>query len=148
MAETATRRDAGRLLPEVGCWAREGPGAPRAGPEPGEGRARHRPALTREDLRLCQRELEPLAPREAAAAGAREAARAFNADASRARSELLEPALALLESGEAIPAQAAGCILRKVAELAFWRRVLCSAYPGDLDTAATPPDWLLRYLLS
>jgi len=104
--------------------------------------------MTREELRRCERELEPLALREAAAAGAREAAGAFNADARQARSELLEPARALLETGEAIPAQAAGCILRKIAELAFWRRVLCSAYPGDLDTAATPPDWLLRYLLS
>lgn len=149
MAETATRRDGARLPAEIGCWARESPGAPRSrvGLQPAEG-ARPRPALTREDLRRCERELEPLALREEAAAGAREAVRAFDADLRRARSELLEPASALLESGEAIPAQAAGCILRKIAELAFWRRVLCRAYPGDLAAAVASPDWLLRYLLS
>lgn len=103
--------------------------------------------MTHEDLRRCERELRLLTPREAASAAAQEAALAFNADASQARSELLEPARAILDSGQSIPVHDAACIARKTAELAFWRRVLRSTYPGDLGAETVAADYLLRYLL-
>jgi hypothetical protein len=104
-------------------------------------------ALTSDDLQRCERELQPLLPRERASAAARDVARSFNADVSDVRGALLEPARGLVEKGAVSPDLAA-CLERAVAELAFWRRVLLKAHPDAFESAPTPPDYLVRYLRS
>jgi hypothetical protein len=106
------------------------------------------PAWTLEDLRRCEGELQDLVPREQAPIAVRETALTFNAQARQVRREILGPARALLEGGDSIPDEVAECISRTIAELAFWRRVLCRVYWRDLGAEASPADFLLRYLLS
>lgn len=103
--------------------------------------------VTRQDLERCERELMPLVPNEWASAYAREDARAFAADVSAARDAVLEPFRGLLEKGDANP-ELGACVLKTVAELAFWRRVLEKVHQGQFRTAATSPDFLVSYLLS
>jgi len=103
--------------------------------------------MTREDLERCERELVPLVPSEGASPFAREVARAFNADVSDAREAVLEPFRHLLEKGSA-NRELGACVEKTVAELAFWRRVLVRAHQGEFRSAASSPDFLVRYLLS
>jgi len=103
--------------------------------------------MTREDLQRCERELQPLVPHQGAPTFARNVARSFNADVSDVRGALLEPVRVLLERGAAVRDLSA-CLEKTVAELAFWRRVLLKAHPDAFESAPTPPDYLVRYLLS
>jgi hypothetical protein len=103
--------------------------------------------LTREDLERWEGELRPLAPLEGASAHARKDALAFNADVDDAKGTLLEAARRLLDEGRA-SAELAPCLERTVAELAFWRRVLCAVHGEDLGAPESRPEFLIRYLLS
>jgi hypothetical protein len=103
--------------------------------------------MTQEDLNLWERELQPLVPAEGADAFARGDASSYNASVEDVRAALLEPARHLVEKGsDAEPL--AKCLERTVAELAFWRRVLVKVHRAELRSAETPPEFLVRYLLS
>ena len=134
MTHSPTTLATPRPRPAVECWGAKG----------GEAGAF---ALGAGDLDRCEREVQHLRVRETATAAARQAASALNAEASAAMGELLAPARALLERGGALPAAVGRCIERKVAEIAFWRRVLWGAYPDDFASPRPPPDFLVRYLL-
>jgi len=138
MTQSATTEPGPWPRPRGECWEA---GVEQAGDPPA-------PALTSEQLARCERELHHLVVREAASPAAREAASAFNVEASAAMGGLLQPARALLEGGGAVPASLGACIARKVAEIAFWRRVLCGAYPDDFAAPSPPADFLVRYLLT
>ncbi len=103
--------------------------------------------MTREDLRRCELELEPLVPLDGASTFARESATLFNADASDVRAAVLEPIRGLVDRGAA-PADLTACLERSVAELAFWRRVLVRFHEGAFREGETGSDCLVRYLLS
>ncbi|HEY6001939.1 MAG TPA: hypothetical protein VIV57_03630 [Anaeromyxobacter sp.] len=104
-------------------------------------------AMTREDLERWEGELRPLDLREGASVSARKDALAFNADVDDARSTLLEAARRLVDAGSA-GAELGPCLERTVAELSFWRRVLCAVHRADLRAADSRPEFLIRYLLS
>ncbi|HEY6105025.1 MAG TPA: hypothetical protein VIV59_03520, partial [Anaeromyxobacteraceae bacterium] len=95
----------------------------------------------------CERELLPLVPDPGASALAREDARAFNDSLGDVRDAVLEPFRGLVEKGAPSP-ELGACLLKTVAELAFWRRVLVGLHRGELREAATSRDFLVRYLLS
>lgn len=103
--------------------------------------------MTREELERCERELLPLVPGQGASSFAVEDARAFNASLSDLREAVLAPYRGMVEKGRASP-ELGACVLRTVAELAFWRRVLVGLHRDELRVAAGSPDFLLRYLLS
>lgn len=103
--------------------------------------------MTRQDLERYERELLPLVPEEGASAFARAQALAFNAELGDVREALLEPSRGLLEKGTT-SLELGTCLAKTVAELAFWRRVLVRMHPGEFRSAATSPDFLVRYLLS
>jgi hypothetical protein len=99
--------------------------------------------MTRDDLLRWEQELTPLVPIEGASPLARNDAFAFNDDAKDAMDALRE---AVRESSR-LP-HVEPVVERRVAELAFWRRVLVDVHGGELRSDQARPDVLVRYLLS
>ncbi len=99
----------------------------------------------RERLQRCDAELRPIVPAADASEIAREHARSYNEEVAVVRAALLEPALDLTARGRG-GRELAACLERRVAELAFWRRVLRRAYGDALGPEPSPSDYLQRWL--
>lgn len=99
----------------------------------------------RKRLQRCDAELRPLVPSERSSLVARDLARSFNEDVAAVRAALLEPAIELLERGAPVDDLAA-CLEKRVAELAFWRRVLRSLHAEAFEPETERSDYLLRWL--
>lgn len=99
----------------------------------------------RDRLQRCEAELRPLVSAAWSCPTAREDARAYNEEVDAVRAALLEPALDLVARGRSVRDLAA-CLERRVAELAFWRRVLRGLYGDAFGSDASPSDYLVRWV--